>query len=314
MLNVGPHGFSEVLYAFTSAANNNGSAFAGITVNTPWWDTALGLAMLVGRFLPMVFVLGLAGSLARQRPGAGLGGHAADPPAAVRRHGRRRRDHPDRPDLPARPRARSAGRGSLVRTTMSTATAAPVAESRAGSAAACLTRGSCGAPLPDALRKLNPATLWRNPVMFIVEVGALFTTVLSIADSSVVRLADHGLALADGDLREPGRGGRRGPRQGAGGDAAAGPTGDDRPAAGRLAAWPGVATARRPSTRSSCGRVTSSSSRPARSSPATATSSRASPASTSRPSPVSRRRSSASRAATAARSPAAPGCSRTASS
>ncbi len=67
-LNVGPHGFSEVLYAFTSAANNNGSAFAGITVNTPWWDTALGLAMLLGRFLPMIMVLGLAGSLARQQP------------------------------------------------------------------------------------------------------------------------------------------------------------------------------------------------------------------------------------------------------
>jgi K+-transporting ATPase ATPase A chain len=67
-LNVGPHGFSEVLYAFTSASNNNGSAFAGITVNTPWWDTALGLAMLFGRFLPIVLVLGLAGSLAAQRP------------------------------------------------------------------------------------------------------------------------------------------------------------------------------------------------------------------------------------------------------
>jgi K+-transporting ATPase ATPase A chain len=67
-LNVGPHGLSEVLYAFTSAGNNNGSAFAGITVNTPWWDTALGLAMLIGRFLPMVLVLALAGSLARQKP------------------------------------------------------------------------------------------------------------------------------------------------------------------------------------------------------------------------------------------------------
>lgn len=67
-LNVGPHGFSEVVYAFTSAANNNGSAFAGITVNTPWWDTALGLAMLLGRFLPIIFVLALAGSLARQKP------------------------------------------------------------------------------------------------------------------------------------------------------------------------------------------------------------------------------------------------------
>jgi potassium-transporting ATPase potassium-binding subunit len=66
MLNTGPHGLSEVLYAFTSAANNNGSAFAGITVNTVWYNTALGLAMGFGRFLPMIVVLALAGSLAKQ--------------------------------------------------------------------------------------------------------------------------------------------------------------------------------------------------------------------------------------------------------
>jgi K+-transporting ATPase ATPase A chain len=66
MLNTGPHGLSEVLYAFTSAANNNGSAFAGITVNTTWYNTALGLAMVFGRFLPMILVLALAGSLAKQ--------------------------------------------------------------------------------------------------------------------------------------------------------------------------------------------------------------------------------------------------------
>ncbi|MFF1969285.1 potassium-transporting ATPase subunit KdpA [Streptomyces sp. NPDC058232] len=68
MLNSGPHGFSEVLYAFTSAANNNGSAFAGLSVNTVWYNTALGVVMLLGRFLPMVFVLALAGSLAGQQP------------------------------------------------------------------------------------------------------------------------------------------------------------------------------------------------------------------------------------------------------
>jgi len=66
MLNSGPHGLSEVLYAFTSAGNNNGSAFAGITVNTDWYNTALGLAMVFGRFLPIIFVLALAGSLAKQ--------------------------------------------------------------------------------------------------------------------------------------------------------------------------------------------------------------------------------------------------------
>ena len=68
MLNAGPHGLSEVLYAFTSAGNNNGSAFAGLTGATNFYNIALGLAMLLGRFLPMLFVLGLAGSLAAQRP------------------------------------------------------------------------------------------------------------------------------------------------------------------------------------------------------------------------------------------------------
>ena len=65
-LNPGVHGLSEVLYAFTSAANNNGSAFAGLTANTPWFNTALAVAMLLGRFLPIVFVLALAGALAAQ--------------------------------------------------------------------------------------------------------------------------------------------------------------------------------------------------------------------------------------------------------
>ena len=64
--NPGVHGFSEVLYAFTSAANNNGSAFAGLTANTPWLNSALGVAMLLGRFVPIVLVLALAGSLAAQ--------------------------------------------------------------------------------------------------------------------------------------------------------------------------------------------------------------------------------------------------------
>lgn len=66
ILNPGVHGMGEVLYAFTSAANNNGSAFAGLTANTPWFNTALGVAMLLGRFLPIVLVLALAGSFAAQ--------------------------------------------------------------------------------------------------------------------------------------------------------------------------------------------------------------------------------------------------------
>ncbi|MFB7239242.1 potassium-transporting ATPase subunit KdpA [Streptomyces sp. NPDC056269] len=68
MTNSGAHGFSEILYAYTSGANNNGSAFAGLNADTQWFNTTIGIAMLLGRFLPMVFVLALAGSLAEQRP------------------------------------------------------------------------------------------------------------------------------------------------------------------------------------------------------------------------------------------------------
>ncbi|WP_405828948.1 potassium-transporting ATPase subunit KdpA [Streptomyces sp. NBC_00105] len=68
MTNSGAHGFSEILYAYTSGANNNGSAFAGLNADTQWFNSTLGIAMLLGRFLPMVFVLALAGSLAEQKP------------------------------------------------------------------------------------------------------------------------------------------------------------------------------------------------------------------------------------------------------
>jgi K+-transporting ATPase ATPase A chain len=67
ILNPGPHGLTEIVYAFTSMANNNGSAFAGLTTNTTWYNVTGGLAMLLARFAPMVFALGLAGSLARQQ-------------------------------------------------------------------------------------------------------------------------------------------------------------------------------------------------------------------------------------------------------
>ncbi|WP_428249711.1 potassium-transporting ATPase subunit KdpA [Ferrovibrio sp.] len=64
LMSVGPHGLSEALYAFTSAAGNNGSAFAGLSANTPFYNTALGIAMLLGRFAMIVPVLALAGGLA----------------------------------------------------------------------------------------------------------------------------------------------------------------------------------------------------------------------------------------------------------
>jgi K+-transporting ATPase ATPase A chain len=63
LMHSGPHGMSEILYAYTSATANNGSAFAGLTANAPWWDATLGVAMAMGRFLPIVAVLAMAGSL-----------------------------------------------------------------------------------------------------------------------------------------------------------------------------------------------------------------------------------------------------------
>jgi K+-transporting ATPase ATPase A chain len=67
VLNPGPHGFSEILYAFSSAANNNGSAFAGLSANTVFYNTALGLAMFIGRFWVIIPVLAIAGSLAKKK-------------------------------------------------------------------------------------------------------------------------------------------------------------------------------------------------------------------------------------------------------
>jgi K+-transporting ATPase ATPase A chain len=66
-LNAGPHGYSEILYAFTSAGANNGSAFAGLTADTPFYNTTQGIAMLIGRFMPMLAVLALAGALAQKQ-------------------------------------------------------------------------------------------------------------------------------------------------------------------------------------------------------------------------------------------------------
>src|SRR5215510_3601547 len=73
-INNGPHGLSEILYAFSSGAGNNGSAFAGLSGNTPWYNTTLGLDMLAGRFLMIIPIMALAGSLVQKKvapPSAG---------------------------------------------------------------------------------------------------------------------------------------------------------------------------------------------------------------------------------------------------
>ena len=84
MLNPGPHGFSEILYAFSSAANNNGSAFAGLGTNTHFYNTALGLIMLVGRYWLAIPTLAIAGSLAAKKKVPRRCRDAAHPYASLR--------------------------------------------------------------------------------------------------------------------------------------------------------------------------------------------------------------------------------------
>ena len=112
ILNPGAHGLSEILYAFTSAANNNGSAFAGLTATTDWYTT-LGLAMLIGRFFLIIPVLAIAGSLAAssrsRRPPARSRPTPRCSPALL---GRRR--HRRRPHLLPRARARPDRRAAVA--------------------------------------------------------------------------------------------------------------------------------------------------------------------------------------------------------
>ena len=100
--NAGPHGFSEILYAYTSATGNNGSAFAGLTANTLFYNVTLGFAMLIGRFLMIVPMLAVAGSLAAKKIVPPSAGTFPTHGAAVRRPADRRDPDRRRPDLSSR--------------------------------------------------------------------------------------------------------------------------------------------------------------------------------------------------------------------
>ena len=223
ILNPGAHGLSEIVYAFTSTANNNGSAFGGLTGNTDWFNTTLGLSVLAGRFLPIVLVLALAGSLARKQPVPPSAGHVPDRHAAVRDAARRHR--PDRRRAHVLP-------GALARADPGAAGAV----SLRNAPRSLLDREILLRAARDSVLKLDPRRMAGNPVMFVVELGSVLVTVLAIKDPSALRLARRDLALVHGAVRDLRRGGRRGPRQGAGRRAAQDAGGDDRaPAAERLA-------------------------------------------------------------------------------
>ena len=98
-LNPGPHGFSEILYAFSSQTGNNGSAFAGLTGNTPFYNVTGGLAMLIGRYGMIVPILALAGSMAAKRRRRAIARHVPDDGRPVDRAADRRRDHRRRADV-----------------------------------------------------------------------------------------------------------------------------------------------------------------------------------------------------------------------
>ena len=188
MLNAGPHGLSEVLYAFTSAGNNNGSAFAGLTGNTNFYNIAGGLAMLIGRFLPMLFVLGLAGSLAAQKPVPATEGTLPTHRPLFVDDARRRRGDRGRAHLLPGPGAGTARGRNHPMTTQTVAPEAPHAP-RVG--AGLLDPRMLVTQLPAACAKLDPRTMMRNPVMFVVEVGAALSTVLAIVAPLGLRLADR---------------------------------------------------------------------------------------------------------------------------
>ena len=106
-LNKGPHGYSEILYAFTSATGNNGSAFAGLTASNPFYSLTLAIAMFVGRFFMIIPALAIAGSLAAKKVHPEGPGSFPTTGRLVGRTARRPDPDPRRPHLPSQPRARA---------------------------------------------------------------------------------------------------------------------------------------------------------------------------------------------------------------
>ncbi len=155
-----PHGLTEVAYAFTSAGNNNGSAFGGLTGATDWYNTTLGMAMLGRSLLPDDPGPGHRRVAGPEAARPAVGGHVPDGNPTVRRTARGRGPHRRRLDLlpGARPRP---DRGAPLAVIEST-----------------LLRRAVG----DAFVKLHPRTMARNPVMFVVEIGSVLTTFVFLRD------------------------------------------------------------------------------------------------------------------------------------
>ena len=257
--NTGPHGFSEILYAYSSATGNNGSAFAGLTANPPvviHTTTTLGLAMLIGRFLMIVPILALAGSLVQKKDRA-----------AERRHipGLRRHLHRSALGtvlligalnfLPALALGPIVEHFLMLRATCSNHR---TEHSMSHKAPSLFDWTIVGPAIGESFRKLDPRLMIKNPVMFVTMVGAVLTTVgiFTPTDRARLRHPARALALVHRALRQLRRSRGRGPRQGAGRQPAQGAQGHHRPPPAQRPR--GESPARR-----TCRRATSSSAKPA---------------------------------------------------
>ena len=196
----GPHGFSEILYAYTSGTGNNGSAFAGLSANTPFYNTTIGVRDADRPVLHDRADAGGRGLAGREEDRAGVGRHLPDRPAAVCRIAGRRDPDRRRPDLlpgtrarPDRRALRDASRHALLienrkpqhtphrGTLMTTMEITPHLRKRMP--VATMTDPAILVPaIGQAFRKLDPRLMVRNPVMFAVEIVAALTTLLFLRD------------------------------------------------------------------------------------------------------------------------------------
>jgi hypothetical protein len=188
--NSGPHGFSEILYAYMSGAGNNGSAFAGLNANTLWYNVTLGLDMFFGRFFMLIPILGIAGSLAaKKKVPASAGTFPVTGPIFTIFARRRDRDcqAPTFLPFPGPVVTPSEKRGAVL---MSGGDLSPTS-------ARSLRPAIVVAAIRDSFAKLEPRLQARNPVMFVVLVGAVLVTLLLARDVAAARdvLFDVQIAL-----------------------------------------------------------------------------------------------------------------------
>ena len=180
--NAGPHGFSEILYAFTSTNANNGSAFGGLGPNL-FYNLTTGVNMMFGRFAVAIPALALAGALAGKKAVPEGPRHVHDPFADLRRAADRRDRHRRCADVPAGGRARADRRTSAPPTRKDVLMIPQRRFERRPKARSLFDRAIIVRAIGDSFKKLDPRWQARNPVMFVVEVGAAVTSFFFVRDA-----------------------------------------------------------------------------------------------------------------------------------